>query len=269
MTLVQCKDLTYNRGAKTILKSINWKVEKGERWIVLGNNGCGKTSLVSILAGYREWTNGDIMLFDSVLNPGNAMDLRKRIGFVSSSFFDNCLKYENGIDIVLGGYMGQIADGIDITDKNVLKAKKILEALGLKHKCMYPYDLLSRGQRQKILLARAFLNKPELLILDEPCSGLDLLSRDYVLNTLQDIIENTDCGIIYVTHHVDEILPSFTHAILLKNKSVHSQGKIEDVFSEHNMTDFFNAPTEVQRKEGHIYFRIAKNLCMDKMLWSQ
>jgi len=265
--LIECNNLTYKKGSRIILNEIDWKINENERWVVLGHNGCGKTTLVSILAGYREWTSGTVNLFGEELNEESTIRLRKKIGFVSSSYFDNCLLHENGLNIVLGGFSGQIADGLDIADNDVLKAKKILSSLGLKYKYMYPYDLLSRGQQQKILLARAFLHKPELLILDEPCSGLDMISRDYILNTLQEIAACTQCSMIYVTHHSDEILPFFTHALLLKDKKIHSKGKINEIITEENMSDFFGVPTEVFNKDNHVLFKIKNTVYMDKKLW--
>lgn len=267
MHLAKIEDLEYRKSSKIILSNINWQIKPGECWIVMGNNGCGKTTLVSILAGYREWSSGTIKLFGEELSKSNTVDLRKRIAFVSSSYFDKCVRYENGLDIVLGAVNGLVAGGLDIAEEDVCRAKKILASLGMKTKGLYPYDLLSKGQRQKVLLARAFMQTPWLMILDEPCSGLDMLSRDFILNTLADIAENSPAAIVYVTHHADEIMPFFTHALLLKNGKIHSQGNIKDIISTENMSDFYDMPTEVLQSDGIIRFKAHDKLHMNQKLY--
>ena len=136
----------------------------------------------------------------------------------------------------------------------------------MKYKGLYSYDLLYKGQQQKVLLARAFMRNYKLMILDEPCSGLDMLSRDFALNTLADIAENTDSAMIYVTHHADEILPFFTHALLLKNGEIHSKGAIEEIITTENMSDFYNMPTSVLRNDGMVRFKAHDKLRMDRQL---
>ena len=106
--LIECNNLTYKKGSRIILNEIDWKINENERWVVLGHNGCGKTTLVSILAGYREWTSGTVNLFGEELNEESTIRLRKKIGFVSSSYFDNCLLHENGLNIVLGGLVDKL-----------------------------------------------------------------------------------------------------------------------------------------------------------------
>lgn len=216
MSIVNIKNLSLKRGSKYYLKDINWEIQKGERWIVFGPNGCGKTTLLSAISGYRKFTEGNVFLFDEPLIDDNAVELRRKIGFISDSYFDQCFKCENALNIVLSGLYGQLSEREDVTDQEVIKAKKLLIEFGLKTKYDYPYDLLSKGQRQKVLLARALMAPIDLMILDEPCTGLDVYSREFYKNTLTNIASNTDSTMIYVTHHFDEIMPFFNKALLIK-----------------------------------------------------
>lgn len=269
MYALEAIDLSHKQGAKHLLRDINWNISKGERWVLFGLNGCGKTTLLSIMAGYRHYSAGTIKHFGETLTKDNAVRLRKEISFVSTSFFDNLYNRENVLNIVLSGLTGNLDVRHTITDKDVRKAKQLLTALGLREKYCYPYDLLSKGQRQKVLIARALINPPKLLILDEPCTGLDVFAREYFLNTISQIATQTDVSIIYVTHHVDEIIPIFSKAALMKKGTLHSQGNLKEIFSSQNMSDFFETPTEVMWNNQQVNFRVNQKLCMSKEIWAQ
>lgn len=269
MYAVEAIDLSHKQGAKHLLREINWNIAENEHWVLFGLNGCGKTTLLSILAGYRHYSAGTIKLFGEILTKENAIALRRQVSFVSTSFFDNLYNHENVLNIVLSGLTGNLNVRHTITDADVRKAKQLLTALGLREKYCYPYDLLSKGQRQKVLIARALINPPKLLILDEPCTGLDIFAREFFLNTISQIAAETNTAIIYVTHHVDEIIPTFTKAALMKNGSLHSQGNLTDIFTAENMSDFFEAPTSVSWNGSQVNFHVDQNLCMKKDIWNQ
>lgn len=246
LRLIVADGIAVKRGTKYILKNINWNIEQGDRWILFGLNGCGKTTLLSILAGYQTSSEGTLTLFGNKPTAETIIPLRKKIGWVSASFFEQYLKYETIMDIVLAGKQGTLGiSDEDITDCDIRKAKRYLIELGLQNHMRYTYNLLSRGQKQKVLLARAMMSEKEILILDEPCSGLDILSKAKVLYELEKMIHQQNKTVIYVTHHTDEILPCFNKAMLLKEGKIHSQGDIQQVFNQENFTDFFNIPTIV------------------------
>jgi iron complex transport system ATP-binding protein len=269
MIVAELAGVSEKRGSRYLVKNINWQVSSRERWIVLGANGCGKTTLMSIMAGYRAWTEGEISLFGRKLTEDSAEDLRQNIGFVSESFFDQCLRRENGINIVLGGYCGQLCEDDSVQDRQIARAVKLLKAFGMEHKGMYPYDLMSRGQRQKILLCRAFMRQPKLLLLDEPMTGLDVIARDTVMNTLKEIASQTDAAIVCVTHHADEIQSFYTHALLMKNGKVHSMGLIREVITEENMSDFFDNKTTVSWEGGQVRFMIDSHMAVPRSVWNE
>ncbi len=254
--IIKATELGYKAGHKFIIKDINLEIKPKEHWVVFGLNGCGKTTLLSMIAGYKTNSNGLLEIFDAELTDQNMLDIRSKIGFVSSSFLDNYYTCEVVLDIVLSGKFGTLGLQNNITDADVIRALEFLTQLGLRSKTGFPYDLLSKGERQKVLIARALIAEPKLLILDEPCSGMDILSREYILNTITDLAADSDVTIIFVTHYTEEILPIFTKGLLLKNGQIHSQGVIEEVFSEANMTDFFNCSTKVTWHDKRVHISI-------------
>lgn len=268
MYLIETESLSCKQGTKYLVRDINWNVAEKENWIVFGMNGCGKTTLLSIVAGYRKFTHGTVKVFGENLTNENAVRLRQRISFLSGSYFDNIFSHEGALTIVLGGLFGNLSERYEINDYDVKKAKQLLTALGLKSRASYPYDMLSKGQRQKVLIARALIAKPELLILDEPCTGLDIFAREYFLNTIYDITKELNTSLIYVTHHSDEILPIFNKAMLMKNAKIHSQGDLHDIFNNDNLSDFFDYDTKVEWIQNKMQFKIAEGLKMNKNIWN-
>lgn len=268
MYKIETKDLSCKQGTRFLIRDINWQVAERENWIIFGMNGCGKTTLLSIIAGYRKYTHGTVKILGEQLNIDNTIQLRKKISFLSGSYFDNVFNRESVLSIVLSGLFGNFSERYEIRDEDVKKAKQLLSALGLKNRVSYPYDTLSKGQRQKVLIARALMIKPELLILDEPCTGLDIFAREHFLNTIEDIAKETNTNLIYVTHHPDEILPIFNKAMLMQNGRIHSQGELTDIFNDDNMSDFFAYDTKVEWVDDKLQFRIANGLKLDKEIWN-
>ena len=269
LKLIETKDLSHKQGSKFLLQDINWEVNENEHWIVFGANGCGKTTLLSTVAGYRTYNKGEIKLFGEPLSRENAVLLRRRVGFVSASYMDRCFHHESGLDIVLSAKFGGLGRRSDITNADVRRAMQLLKAFGIVEKANYPYDMLSQGQRQRILLSRALMVPPKLLLLDEPLNGLDVVSRNFFLNTLQEIVESEDVSVVYVTHHVEEFLPFYTKAMLLKDGKVHAQGNIKEIFSDQIMTDFFGYPTKACWHGTQLHFAIGEELRMPKEVWKQ
>lgn len=269
MFAIQADALSHKQGAQYLIRDINWCIAPGEHWLLFGLNGCGKTTLLSILAGYRAYSAGTVSIFGEPYNKQNAVALRRQIGFISSSYFDGLLNGENVLNIVLSGLNGGLNLRHTITDHDVHKAKQILKDLGLKSRDCYPYDMLSKGQRQKVLIARALMPEPKVLILDEPCSGLDIFSREYLLNTITQIATEIQTTIIYVTHYPDEILPIFTKAALMHKGLFHSQGDIKEIINEENLSDFFAMPTEVKWTANKVAFHVDNQLSMPKEIWNQ
>ena len=245
-TVIKVENLCCKSGNRYLIHNINWEVKKGDHWILFGLNGSGKTTLLSIIAGFHAKTAGRVEVFGTGYTDENILKHRSRIGWVSSSFFDKYLSWESALNIVLSGKFGTLSVDFDVTDEDVVLAKKILTELRLGEKINQPFCLMSKGERQCVLIARALIAKPEILILDEPGTGLDVFAREYVMRTIDALAVKTDLTIIYVTHYPEEMLPSFDKAMLLREGRVFAQGNTKDVFTTETISDFMRYPIEVE-----------------------
>lgn len=251
--IIKTEHLSCQSGRRFLIHDINWQVEKGDHWIVFGMNGCGKTTLLSTIAGFRGYTSGNIEVFGEQYNADNIFENRKKIGWVSSSFFDKYLSWESAMDIVLSGVSGTLSLSKNITDEDVIRAKVLLEKFRLKEKVAQPFALMSKGERQCVLIARALISYPEILILDEPGTGLDIYAREYVLQAVSNLALTTDLTIIYVTHYAEEILPMFDKTMLMRQGFMYRKGKTEELFCTDIMSDFLEHPTIVQKNSEGLY----------------
>ena len=251
--LIEAKNLSCQAGYQYLLRDINWQVRHGEQWVVFGRNGCGKTTLLSIIAGYKGYSSGELKIFGEEYTSENILRLRKKIGWISSSFFDKYSTTETVLDIVLSGLFGTLGLLFEIDNEPIIKARNLLIELGLESKIMSPFDLLSKGERQQVLIARAFISNPEILILDEPGTGLDALARERLLATIKELADAQKTTIIYVTHYPEEILPSFDKCLLLRQSAIYRLGETKDLFTSEIMSDFFNYPVLVSREDDERY----------------
>ena len=247
--LINVRGLTVKAGRRILLDDLNWTVRKGEQWVVFGTNGSGKTTLLSAVAGYRRYSAGTIELFGEPVDAGNILEARRRIGWVSSSFFDNYYRNESAIEIVLAGKTGTLGIDYSVDEKDVRRAVDWLERFGLKDKRDMTFNTLSKGQRQTVLLIRALFNSPDILILDEPCSGLDIDARERVLAMVREFAQDGATTVIYVTHYAEEILDVFTHAILLKQGRRFASGTIGECLNTATMSGLLGRSVDVGHSE--------------------
>jgi iron complex transport system ATP-binding protein len=211
---------------------------------------------LSAIAGFNGYTAGSLEVFGEPYTDENILYNRKRIGFVSSSLFDKYLTWESAFNIVLAGLNGTLGLTFDIAHEDIKRAKKIMQSLGLREKINQPFCLLSKGERQKVLIARALVSNPEILILDEPGTGLDIYAREYVLNTVEALATHTDMTLIYVTHYAEEILPSFDKTMLMCDGRVYKQGKTEEIFSSDIISDFLKLSASVEKSETSVAIQL-------------
>lgn len=252
-TVIAVKNMSCKAGDRYLLRRIDWEVRQGESWIVFGQNGSGKTTLLSILAGFRGPTEGSVRVFGQAFDNGNALALRRRIGWVSGSFFDNRYSKEAVLDIVLSGVSGTLSTDGRITDSDVIRAKTLLEELQVAHKVYDSFDTLSKGEREKVLLARALVGEPELLLLDEPGTGLDLAARERLLAMIDHMARQRQMTIINVTHHVEEIPQAFQKCLLLKNGRVYGQMSVAEAFNSQVLSDFLGHPVLLHQHHGRLF----------------
>lgn len=250
--VISIKGLTYKIGDRYLLNDINWNINPGERWVVFGMNGSGKTTLLSTIAGFNRYSSGEIKVFGNDLQGNQLINIRKRIGFVSNSFFDRYYSQEKAYDIVMSGLSGTLGVYKGINNDNLEKANIILNDMDMCEKAQQPFSELSKGERQKILIARALISSPDVLILDEPVTGLDVVAREQIMQLVSNL-SNKNITLLYVTHYTEEILDVFDQCILLKKGQIYSLGRTKDLFTEEIISAFLERKVAFQRIENKRY----------------
>ena len=246
---IEAEKLGCKSGHRYLLRDINWHVSGGGHWLVFGMNGSGKTTLLSIVSGFKQHTEGTIKLFGQTLSNENIVDIRKKVGFISASFFGKIYGNESARTIVLSGLTGTFGlDGV-VEPKADKKAYQLLDAFHLAERADYPFYMFSKGEQQSILIARALIADPPLLILDEPYTGLDIYNREYIAETIAELGKRKDLTIIYVTHYVEEITPLFENTLLLKNGMVFAQGKTGELFTSEVFSKYLERPVKLRYDE--------------------
>lgn len=260
MALISLKDAVLHRGGKDILGPITWQVEADQRWVLLGPNGAGKTSLLSLISAQTHPTQGEVEVLDQVLGKVDVFDLRPRIGLMSPSVGVNLPVDEKVMDVVLTasyGIVGRWRENYELWDES--RATALLTILGVRDMSERLIGTLSEGERKRVLIARAMMSDPELLLLDEPASGLDLGGREDLLTRLEALANDPIAPItVIVTHHIEEIPAGTTHALLLKNGKALSSGPVAEVVTSENLTQAYNLPIVVTSEAGRFFARASK-----------
>jgi iron complex transport system ATP-binding protein len=238
---------------RIILQDLNWTVNAGEHWVILGANGSGKTSLLNILLGYLTPTTGGVTFGHENPEDWETWDAAKRrIGFVSASVGHQIEWDEPASDVVLSGRYAMINYWARRTPKSDrADAAKILRQIEAEHLADQPWSFLSQGERQRMLFGRALMARDlALLILDEPCAGLDPVARENFLGFLQRFGSKKNAPpLVLVTHHVEEISPFFTHALILKEGRPLAAGPIIQTLTSGNLSEAFDAPVTLSRRK--------------------
>ena len=244
--ILSYKNVSFRRDGREILKNINWEIKKGENWALLGLNGSGKSTLLSMIPAYTFATSGEVSVFEKKFGTCIWAEVKEKVGFVSSSLntFSDSLNNQTLNNIVLSGKYNSIGICQEITQKDREKANNIIKDFKLSHLKLNKYITLSQGEQRKTLLARAFMNEPSLLILDEPCSGLDIRAREIFLKTLEE--SKSDIPFIYITHQIEEIIPSITHVAILDNGEIVSQGNKFEVLTKENLSKLYGIDLKIE-----------------------
>lgn len=246
MSIIHCQNVSLIKERKTLLNHINWTVEKQEHWAILGLNGAGKTLLLQIITGYLWPSEGEVTVLDQRFGSSSIPELQRRIGWVSTALQQRIRGNESSERIILSGKFASIGIYETFSQEDMEKAKHILIEAGGAALLGKKYQVLSQGERQLVLICRALMAEPELLILDEPCNGLDLFAREKLLEQIQRIAESQNSPtILYVSHHTEEILPCFQHLLLLKEGRIVQQGLRKDLFNEEVLTAFYSEPIQL------------------------
>jgi iron complex transport system ATP-binding protein len=250
--LLSVNDLHVRRGRVTILDGVRWRIEAGQHWTILGGNGSGKTSLLKALTGYLSPTRGEIEVLGRRYGACDWRDLRLQIGVVTSAFASAIPPAEPAIETVVSGKFAQLDLWSPVTRADRSAARKLLRLMGVVGIANREWAYLSQGERQRVLIARALMARPRLLILDEPCAGLDPVAREKFLRFLARFGRRRHRikALILVTHHVEEIVPCFSHVLLLRAGQVVAAGPAPRVLNSANLSAAFSAPIRVRRVRG-------------------
>jgi iron complex transport system ATP-binding protein len=231
------------------LDGVDWTVRRGEKWAVLGPNGAGKTTLLQVAAARLFPTSGTVDLLEERLGRVDVFELRPRIGLASAALAERVPPEEQVLDVVLtAGYaiFGRSSESYDPAD--VARARRLLEQMGCRPLLERPFGVLSEGERKRVLIARALMTDPELLLLDEPAAGLDLGAREALLRRLARITTDEDGpALVLVSHHVEEIPTGITHVLLLRAGRVVAAGPTDQVLTRSALSACFGLPLTVEK----------------------
>ena len=244
VAVLELADVTVRRGAATLLDGVDWAVEEDERWVILGPNGAGKTTLMQLCSAQIHSTSGVVGILGEVVGTVDLFELRPRIGWTSAAVADRIPKHELVRDVVVSasyGVVGRWRERYDELDHD--RAAQLLTDVGATALMDRTFGTLSEGERKRVQIARALMTDPELLLLDEPAAGLDLGGREDLVQTLSRLaLDEYAPATVLVSHHVEEIPPGFTHALLLRGGRVTAAGPLPDVLTEELLSETFAMP---------------------------
>jgi iron complex transport system ATP-binding protein len=241
--------VTVVRDGTRLIDEVSWSVEEGERWVVLGPNGAGKTTLMQIAGARMHPTSGTATVLGETLGKVDVFELRPRIGLSSSAFAESLPAGERVVDVVLTAayaVAGRWRETYEDLDER--RSSDLLKAFGVAHLADRRFGTLSEGERKRVQLARSLMTDPELVLLDEPAAGLDLGGRETLVRDLAELAgDRRSPVLVLVTHHLEEIPPGFTHALLLRGGHTVAAGPLDESLTDQVLSDTFEVPLTVQR----------------------
>lgn len=257
-SVLEVSGLRVERGNTTILRGVDWRVARGEHWVILGANGSGKTSLLKALTGFLSPTRGEFSVLGRRYGAADWRELRLHIGVVTSAFTASIPLSEVTRDTVVSGKYAQLDLWHAGTRADRVAAMRLLRSVGLGHLADREWAYLSQGERQRVLIARALMARPQLLILDEPCAGLDPVAREKFLRFVEKLARRRGApALVLVTHHVEEITPAFTHTLMLRAGRVVAAGPRTKVLTSANLSETFRARLRLGRSGGRYQLAFA------------
>ena len=249
--VVHLDNVSVVRSGRCLLHEIDWRIEQGQHWTLLGANGSGKTTLLKVILGYEWPSHGQVRVLGRPFGQIDIRRLRRQIGWVSNALTTRLSDHERAWQVVAGGLDASLRLYRDIAGDERQKVRRALERVGALACENEPYGILSQGEQQRVLIARALVHDPVLLILDEPCVGLDPAARWRLLQDQQRLaVEAEGPAIIWVTHHVEELGPWISHALVLKEGHMISCGPIEEALRSDVLSRAFDRDCRLVREGG-------------------
>jgi iron complex transport system ATP-binding protein len=250
--VVELAGVSIVRNGSTLINDITWEVDESDRWVVIGPNGAGKTTLLQVISAQIHPSSGVAGLLGEVLGTVDVFELRPRIGLTSAAVAERIPRGERVHDVVVSAsyaVVGRWREQYDELDHK--RADELLAQLRIARLADRTFGTLSEGERKRVQIARALMADPELLLLDEPAAGLDLGGREDLVATLSTLaLDPVSPATVLVSHHVEEIPPGFTHALLLRAGRVVAMGPIREVVTEEHLTETFDMPLVLTYEGG-------------------
>ncbi|HAI12830.1 MAG TPA: cobalamin/Fe3+-siderophore ABC transporter ATP-binding protein [Phycisphaerales bacterium] len=266
------ENVSLTRNQTPILRDVSFTLAKGTCSAILGPNGSGKTTITRAIAGTMFPTSGKATVLGNTLGQCNIIELRKRIGIVNPST-DSADYHSSGavvdsdlsaIDAVCTGYFGTIGLYETPTSEQRDHAEHLLKQVGLSHRLAHRLNLLSTGEKRRCLIARAMALKPELLILDEPTAGMDVAGREQIIATVQQILHKPDAPtVLFITHHVEELPPTTSKVLLIRDGQITADGKPDDVITPESLTEVYGCKVFVRKIHGRFWLEVLPEAWLD------
>ncbi len=254
--LIDMAGVHLRRSGKEILRDLDWRMNRDEHWAVIGANGSGKTTLLQIAGGTLFPTAGEVTVLGSRFGAADLFTLRRRIGWVSSALLSRMPPVETAREIVVSGLKATFGLVYEYSARDGEAAEEALARVGLADRMRTPFGVMSQGEQQKTLFARSMMAEPELFILDEACSGLDLSARESFLKVVEGVMAGRRAGVIMVTHHIEEIPPGITHALVLKGGRALASGPVGETIASPVLSEAFEMGIAVERRNSRFWARV-------------
>lgn len=246
MAILSVSNVTWIRNGRTILDDVSFEVREGEHWGLIGLNGSGKTSLLQIITGYQWPTRGQVTVLGNRYGRVDLREVRRNIGWVSYALLQRVEQdagSDAALDVIVSGAFSSIGLWEKPNSDHWDRARGLARDLGVGHVADSPFQSLSQGEKQRVLIARALMANPSLLILDEPCTALDVRAREELLTALDAMVTAPDApALLYVTHHIEEMIPAITHVLALDAGRVAACGEKKAVLTDDVLSRTFHVP---------------------------
>jgi iron complex transport system ATP-binding protein len=250
--VLELEGIEVHRGPTRLVGPLDWRVECGERWVVVGPNGSGKTTLLRVASTYLWPSRGRVTVLGERIGAVDARQLRRRIGYESPALAQDVSPELSALDVVVTARTGALAPWWDsYAAGDIDRARMLLDRLGCGALVARAFGTLSSGERQRVQIARALMPAPDLLLLDEPAATLDLGAREDLIERLADLARDASlAGIVLVTHHLEEIPPGFGRALVLRDGAVVAGGPIGPTLTDAVLSEAFATPVRVVVDSG-------------------
>lgn len=255
MRIISMEHVSLRREDNQILDDVHLHIEQGEHWVILGRNGSGKTTLLEMMNGYMFPSQGRIEVLGNLYGQCDVREVRKEIGYISQTLIEKLTLRDPVWEVVATGAFAFLRFYQTIPDEVKTRALNLLDDMGFAKLANHPLGTLSQGERKKVMLARSLMANPKLLIMDEPCAGLDLYEREKMLAEI-DRLRQRNITVVYVTHHVEEIMPLFTHVALLREGRIAAAGNKHDVLTQDTIKHTYDIPVDIQWDHDRPWIRV-------------